>query len=596
MPCDPQQTGPHGASRDQPNMTDLPTPGVSRQVRRADTRAQSKGYKLFKNFLARVWDFLRLPSPTPVQYDIADYLQFGPKRAVIEAFRGVGKSWITAAFVVWLLLLDPQKKIMVVSASKERSDAFAIFVKRLITEMPELAHLIPQRGQRTSNVAFEVGPAQPDQSPSLKSVGITGQLTGSRAHVIVADDIEVPKNSFTAPMREKISELIKEFDAVLKPAEDCPPEEPPRIIYLGTPQTEMSVYNRLAERGYEIRVWPARIPHLLKNYDGRLAPFVQALIEGGAKAGTPTDIKRFTSIDLAERELSYGRSGFALQFMLDTSISDANRYPLKLEDLMVMPLDRERAPIALAHGKDPRKNGLDDLSAVGFTGDSYWAPMWADETFQPYAGSVLAIDPSGRGQDETGYAVVKQLAGRLFLTASGGLRGGATPENLAFLSKVAKDHKVNAVALETNFGDGMWGQLFRPVLANVWPCSVEEFRSHGQKELRILNTLEPIVQQHRLVVDRAVIEADLITASEDPKYSLFWQFCRVTRDRGSLAHDDRLEALQMAVEYWLERMSIDENKAADAHREALLEEALRMFEDDAGGLTISRAGPNWHGA
>jgi len=575
-------------------MTDLPTPGESRQVRRAGVRTEKKGYKLFKNFLARVWQFLRLPSPTPVQYDIADYLQFGPKRAVIEAFRGVGKSWITAAFVVWLLLLDPQKRIMVVSASKERSDAFAIFVKRLITEMPELAHLIPSRGQRTSNVAFEVGPAQPDQSPSLKSVGITGQLTGSRAHVIIADDIEVPKNSFTSPMREKIAELIKEFDAVLKPAEDCPVEEPPRIIFLGTPQTEMSIYNRLPARGYEIRVWPARIPTLLQNYDGRLAPFVLAQIEAGLKAGAPTDMKRFTSADLAERELSYGRSGFALQFMLDTTLSDADRYPLKLEDLMVMPLDDERAPISLAHGKDPRKNSLDDLQAVGFTGDGYWSPMWMDDTFAPYTGSVLAIDPSGRGQDETGYAVIKQLGGRLFLTASGGLRGGATPENLAFLAQVARKHKVNAVRLEENFGDGMWGQLFRPVLAHTWPCSVEEFRSTGQKELRIIATLEPIVQQHRLVVDRAVIEADLKT--EDPKYSLFWQFCRITKERQSLAHDDRLEALQMAVDYWLERMSVDELHAATAHREALLDADLEAFIEDLGGDSFRRSPAQWTGA
>jgi len=575
-------------------MSDLPTPGVSRQVRRAEERTEQKSYRLFKNFLARVWQFLRLPSPTPVQYDIADYLQFGPKRAVIQAFRGVGKSWITAAFVVWLLYRDPQKKIMVVSASKERADAFAIFVKRLIMEMPELAFLIPSRSQRTSNVAFEVGPAQADQSPSMKSVGITGQLTGSRAHVIIADDIEVPKNSFTAPMREKIAELIKEFDAVLKPAEDCPADEPPRIIYLGTPQTEMSIYNRLPERGYEIRVWPARIPVAMSKYEGRMAPFVLALMAGGKKAGGPTDIMRFTDGDLAERELSYGRSGFALQFMLDTSLSDADRYPLKLEDLMVMPLDAERAPISMAHGKDPRKNALDDLSPVGFTGDAYWAPMWMDEVYGLYTGSVLAVDPSGRGQDETGYAVIKQLNGRLFLLASGGLRGGATPENLAFLAKVAQKHKVNAIRLEVNFGDGMWGQLFRPVLASIWPCTVEEFRSVGQKETRIIDTLEPIVQQHRLVVDRAVIEEDLRV--DDPKYSLFWQFCRITKERHSIAHDDRLEALQMAVDYWLERMSVDENKAADAHREALLDEVLAMFEDDA-GLDSVRSGPqNWSGA
>jgi hypothetical protein len=196
----------------------------------------------FRKFMYLVWKTLNLPDPTPVQYDIASYLQNSPKRAVIEAFRGVGKSWITSAFVCWTLLNDPQKKILVVSASKERADAFASFVKRLINEMPILHHLKANEGQRDSMLSFDVGAALPDHSPSVKSCGITGQLTGSRADIIIADDIEVINNSATQVARDKLSELVKEFDAILKPLESS------KIIYLGTPQTEMSLYNQLPER------------------------------------------------------------------------------------------------------------------------------------------------------------------------------------------------------------------------------------------------------------------------------------------------------------------------------------------------------------
>ena len=49
----------------------------------------------FKLFLQAMWHQLDLPSPTRAQYAIADYLQHGPKRLQIQAFRGVGKSWIT---------------------------------------------------------------------------------------------------------------------------------------------------------------------------------------------------------------------------------------------------------------------------------------------------------------------------------------------------------------------------------------------------------------------------------------------------------------------------------------------------------------------
>ena len=65
----------------------------------------------FKLFLQALWSELDLPSPTRAQYAIADYLQHGPKRLQIQAFRGVGKSWITGAFVLWTLFKDSERKI-----------------------------------------------------------------------------------------------------------------------------------------------------------------------------------------------------------------------------------------------------------------------------------------------------------------------------------------------------------------------------------------------------------------------------------------------------------------------------------------------------
>lgn len=144
--------------------------------------------KDFRYFLYLIWKHLDLPEPTPVQVDIASFLQHGPKRKVIEAFRGVGKSWITAAYVLFRLYHDPQLKILVVSASKERADNFSTFTLRLINDIPWLEHLRPKQGQRNSKISFDVGPAKPDQSPSVKSVGLFGQLTGSRADIIISDD------------------------------------------------------------------------------------------------------------------------------------------------------------------------------------------------------------------------------------------------------------------------------------------------------------------------------------------------------------------------------------------------------------------------
>lgn len=526
----------------------------------------------FRVFAYLVWQHLNLPEPTPVQYDICQYLQSGPKRSIIQAFRGVGKSFLTSAYVLWVLLNDPQKKILVVSASKERADAFSTFVKRLINEMPLLAHLKPQEGQRDSVISFDVGPAIADHSPSVKSVGITGQLTGSRANIIVADDIETPGNSATQMMRDKLSELVKEFDSVLKPLDDS------RIIYLGTPQLEMSLYNGLAERGYETRIWPALYPEVTKvpSYQGKLAPKItQALEKDPELVNKPTDPRRFGEEDLMERRASYGRAGFALQFMLDTSLSDADRYPLKVQDLVVMNLNPTMAHSKVAWAAAPELT-LNDLPNVALTGDRYYRPMWHSDEMVEYTGCVMSIDPSGRGMDETGYAIVKVLAGTMYLVAAGGLAGGYSDDTLESLARLAKKHQVNHVIVESNFGDGMYTKLLTPVMAKHHRCLVEEVRHSQQKELRIIDTLEPVISNHRLVVDQKVIEEDYNSA-KDVKYSLFYQMTRITKDRGALIHDDRLDAMAMAVGYWVDHMARDQDKAVQSIRDKNLDKDLRSF-------------------
>lgn len=526
----------------------------------------------FRKFMYLVWKTLNLPDPTPVQYDIANFIQNSPKRAVIEAFRGVGKSWITSAFVCWTLLNDPQKKILVVSASKERADAFASFVKKLINEMPILAHLKAVEGQRDSMLSFDVGGALPDHSPSVKSVGISGQLTGSRADIIIADDVEVINNSSTQVARDKLSELVKEFDAILKPLDSS------RILYLGTPQCELSLYNQLPERGYVMRVWTAEYPELKKvdSYRGTLAPFlVKKLSDNALLVGEPTDPLRFGSEDLMERKMSYGKSGYSMQFMLDTTLSDANKYPLKISDLIIQNLNPTMAHMKVAWATSPELC-ISDVPTVALTGDRYYRPMWHSEEMHDYTGAVMSIDPSGRGKDETGYAVVKMLTGNLFLTAAGGLLGGYDEATLVKLAEIAKRNQVKMIVVESNFGDGMFSQLLKPILGRIYPCSIEEVRSSTQKELRIIDTLEPVMSSHRLIVDQKLITTDYETAT-DPTNSLFYQMTRITRDRAALRHDDRLDALSMAVAYWVEHMARDNNKAVAQLNGEELDKELKAF-------------------
>lgn len=525
--------------------------------------------KDFRPFLFLCWKHLKLPDPTPVQYDIAKYLQHGPRRSIIQAFRGVGKSWITSAYVIWRLYCDPQVKILVISASKQRADDFSIFTKRLIGEMPLLSHLRAEDGQRDSNVAFDVGPAGAAHAPSVKSVGITGQIVGSRADVIIGDDVEVLTNTLTQPMRDKLAEIVKEFDSVITPNG--------LIKYLGTPQTQETLYNTLETRGYITRIWPARMPSEEKilNYRGRLAPYITEL---GLVPGTPTDPLRFDDLDLTEREASYGRSGFDLQFMLDTTASDANRYPLKLNDLCVTTVHPDIGPGYVVWGPD-RKDRLEHLPTVGLAGDYLYRPLSTSEERFPYTGRVMAIDPSGRGNDETGYAVIFTLNSMIHVFRAGGLKGGYDDKTLAQLATIAKEGRVNKIVIEDNFGDGMFTVLFKGVLNKIYPCSIEEKRQSMQKELRIISTLEPVMNQHRLVVDEGTIIRDFEETKDRPRYGLFYQMTRLTKDRNSLVHDDRLDALSMAVEYVTKSVGMDTEKAYQKAKDARMDAELEAFVD-----------------
>ena len=550
---------------------------MSQEARNAVIIAQLKGD--FVAFLFVLWKALNLPAPTKCQIDMAKCLANGDnKKFILQAFRGIGKSFITCAFVVWSLWRDPQLKILIVSASKERADANSIFIKNIIDLLPFLSELKPRPGQRDSVISFDVGPAKPDHSPSVKSVGITGQLTGSRADIIIADDVEIPSNSATQGAREKLWTLVQEFAALLKPLPTS------RVIYLGTPQTEMTLYKELEDnRGYTTIIWPALYPRSKEEdmyYGERLAPMLRTeyieFPEG--LMGQPTDPVRFDMDDLRERELEYGKAGFTLQFMLNPNLSDAEKYPLRLRDAIVAALDLEKAPMHYQWLPN-RQNLIEDLPNVGLKGDDLHSFHSCSQNTGQYQQRILVIDPSGRGKDETGYAVLFTLNGYIYLMEAGGFRDGYSDKTLEALAKKAKQWKVQTVVFESNFGDGMFGKVFSPVLLKYHPASMEEIRARGMKELRICDTLEPVLSTHRLVIRDEVVREDYQTARDsdgkhDVKYSLFYQLTRMTREKGAVAHDDRLDALALGIEWLRSTMELDAVKVEHEQLQAFLEEHM----------------------
>ena len=565
----------------------------------------------FKLFLQALWDQLDLPSPTRAQYAIADYLQSGPKRLQIQAFRGVGKSWITGAFVLWTLFNDAEKKIMIISASKERADNMSIFLQKLIIETPWLKHLRPKSDDaRWSRISFDVL-CSPHQAPSVKSVGITGQLTGSRADLMILDDIEVPGNSMTELMREKLLQLCTEAESILTPEDDS------RIMYLGTPQTTFTVYRKLAERNYRPFVWPARYPKDLTQYEGLIAPQLQEDIDNGAESGSVTDPDRFDDDDLQQRESAMGRSNFMLQFMLDTSLSDAEKFPLKCADLIVTSVNPTEAPENIIWCSDP-KNLLKDLPTVGLPGDYFYSPMQMQGEWSEYTETICAVDPSGRGTDETAACYLSQKNGFIYLHEMRAYRDGYSDSTLLDILKGCKKYNANTLVVETNFGDGIVSELFKKHIQQTKQrIHIDEVRANVRKEDRIIDSLEPVLNQHRLVVDRGVIEWDYRSNEDSPPesrllYMLFYQMSRMCRMKFAVKHDDRIDCLAMGVKYFTDALSISAQEQINLRKREEWDDILEQFLDDpqssanhlvlgldvnqrkeARGKTTGKQVPNW---
>ena len=533
----------------------------------------------FKLFLQALWAQLDLPSPTRAQYAIADYLQHGPKRLQIQAFRGVGKSWITGAFVLWTLFNNAEKKIMIISASKERADNMSIFLQKLIIETPWLSHLRPKSDDaRWSRISFDVN-CSPHQAPSVKSVGITGQLTGSRADLMVLDDIEVPSNSMTELMREKLLQLVTESESILTPKNDS------RILFLGTPQTTFTIYRKLAERNYRPFVWPARYPRKKENYEGLLAPQLQEDLENNAEIWSTTDPDRFDNADLLEREASMGRSNFMLQFMLDTSLSDAEKFPLKNADLVVTSVNPTTAPEAVVWCSDPA-NVIKDLPTVGLPGDYFYSPMQLQGTWSPYTETICSVDPSGRGSDETAACYISQRNGFLYLHEVYATKDGYSDNTLLSILRRCKKYGVTKLLVETNFGDGLVGELFKKHLQQTKQAiDVEEVRANVRKEDRIIDALEPVLNQHRLIVDRSVIDWDFKSNPDAPPeerllYMLFYQMSRMCREKGAVKHDDRVDCLAQGVKYFTDAMAISANEQMTLQKREDWNDMMEAWLDD----------------
>lgn len=579
-------------------------------VRKAQLAVLQKHYPHFATFMRDIMRVLGFV-PTWMQYDIANYMQFGPNNQMTQAQRGEAKSTIAAIFAVFCIIHDPQHRVLIVSAGGTQANEIATLIQRIILTVPTLACLRPDKnaGDRTAVDAFDIHHSLKgiDKSPSVACIGITGNLPGKRADLLIADDVESPKNARTAANRELLLSMTLEFSAIATGR----PGVPSRILYLGTPQTSDSIYNTLPGRGFGIRIWPGRYPTLaqLENYGPYLAPSILSRLEadpslatGGGPMGDegqPTDPQLFGEAKLQEKLKDRGPSSFQLNYMLNTRLMDSLRFPLKTENIIVIPGGGTRYPMTITRGMSQQHLRSFSSSGLGF---SMMSPHdMATETAE-LQGVHMQIDPAGGGAngDETAFAVTGFLNSTVYLLAIGAVPGGYHGDGLKELRRIARKYKPNVISIEKNMGHGAFAKIFLPILRADegtelgYKGEVREEFVTGQKEARIIGTLEPVMARGSLVVLESVVEMDdeytraYASTGKRQIYSLFHQLSKMTATRHCLVHDDRVDALEGSVRHWVARLALDQNKAIESQKQ---KEFQQWLNDPTGMQAAQKKGP-----
>lgn len=533
------------------------------------------------------------PHLNRMQADILKFLFSGRKYRLIEAPRGIAKTTLTAIYAVFRIIHEPSLAVIVVSQTAKRAEEIAGWVIKIFRGLDFLHFMLPDiyAGDRASLRGFEVHYTLrgDNKSPSVACYSIESGMQGARAGLIIADDVESLQNSRTAQGRALLEDLTKEFESINQFGD---------IIYLGTPQSVNSIYNNLPLRGYECRIWTARYPSVEQEqcYGGYLAPMIvqdmanDPMLRTGygldGLAGAPCEPAMYTDEILIEKEVSQGQAKFQLQFMLNTRMLDADRYPLRLNNLIMMSFGTDEVPVMPTWSNDPH-NVITDAPKFGNKPTDYlYRPVARTYEWGKVSRKLMYIDPAGGGKngDETGVAILFLYGATVYVYDAFGVKGGYHSDSLSAIVSAAKLAGVKEVFIEKNFGYGAFQAVIQPLFEKEWPVHIEEDYATGQKEQRIIDTLEPLISSHRLIINSDIIRKDHQRIQQYPleireSYSFFSQMSNITVEKGCLRHDDVLEAVASGVRQITAQIAFDELMATTRRKTQEMREYILTMGD-----------------
>lgn len=423
------------------------------------------------------WNAMQGRSTPPLHTRVARWLEGAQtgkdRRHLLMLFRDAGKSTLVGLYCAWLLSRDPNLRLLVLSAESGLATKMTRNVRRVIEQHPTTRHLLPRRKEEWASDQLTVRRARTQRDPSLLARGIGGNITGSRADMVICDDVEVPNNVSTARKRDELRERLREVGFVLVPGGT--------ELFIGTPHSRSSIYAAGDARS------AGDAPPFLGDHRRILLPVVD-------EAGHSLWPEHFGIGEIDALRRDAGPARFRSQMLV---------VPTALAD---MRLDPERL-VRYEEQLTLHDTGSEPILTIGgrrMVGTSCW---WDPALARPRRGDASVV-AAVFTDDAGGYWLhgIRYLDGE----PDGGrddLAGHLCRQVVKFLAEFQQP----SITIETNGLGRFLPALLRRALAEAkLGVAVKEHVNTMRKAWRILDALDPLLAARALHAHASIWETPLI--------------------------------------------------------------------------------------
>lgn len=447
----------------------------------------------FRIFLI-LWNRVQGQDTPHIHLRMADWLQArwigGDRRLLLMAFRSCGKSTIVGVFAAWLLYTDPNLRILVLAAEGTLARRMVRNVRRMIERHPLTGGLKPPSADQWAGERFTVLRNLELRDPSMMARGVDANITGSRADIIICDDVEVPNTCDTAEKRRALREVLSELEFILTPGGS--------ILYVGTPHSWFTLY------ADEARLEAGETRPFLDGYARLKLP----ILDAGGQSAWP---ERYSVDDITRMKDKAGAHKFASQMLLQ---------PVNIAEGRLNPALLRRYESGIDYIRELNRMEIAGRKIVSCS--AYWDPAFGGGD-----GSVLAVI---FGDDE-GELWLHKIA----YLKNDGTTDAATGQCLQ-VAAIMRDLYVPSVTIEINGIGKFLPQILRRELGKARiPCAVLERSNSRPKDIRILEAFETVMAARLLHVHGDVLNTPFATEMQE------W------RPGGTRGHDDGLDAVAGAL-------------------------------------------------